>query len=57
MPATPAGRRTVSGACAVAVFLTGGGPAHGRVTVTADTGVIYTSTPGTPAPTSSTTRA
>ena len=46
IPATSGRPATVSGVCAVAVFLTGGGPAHGRVTVTGDTGLTYTSAAG-----------
>ena len=46
IPATSGRPATVSGVCAVAVFLTGGGPAHGRVTVTGDTGLTYTSDAG-----------
>jgi len=46
VPATSGRPATVSGVCAVAVFLTGGGPAHGRVTVTGDTGLTYTSDAG-----------
>jgi hypothetical protein len=46
VPATSGRPATVSGVCAVAVFLTGGGPAHGRVTVTGDTGLTYTSAAG-----------
>ena len=46
VPATSGQPATVSGVCAVAVFLTGGGPAHGRVTVTGDTGLTYTSAAG-----------
>jgi len=47
LPATSGRPATLSGACVVAVFLTGGGPAHGRVTVTADgKRVVYTSDAG-----------
>ena len=37
---------TTPDVCVVAFFLTGSGPAHGRVTVTGDTGFSYTSTAG-----------
>jgi hypothetical protein len=46
VPATSGQPATVSGVCAVAVFLTGGGPAHGRVAVTGDSGLTYTSDAG-----------
>ncbi len=46
IPATSGRPATVSDVCAVAVFLTGSGPAHGRVTVTGDTGLTYTSAAG-----------
>jgi hypothetical protein len=46
VPATSGQPATVSGVCAVAVFLTGDGPAHGRVTATSDTALTYTSDAG-----------